>query len=119
MTTQLILDRIKNYYAMTGGTPEFRLLASAFSTVIIPRPKGGGSITRHFLIWFKQLPETVCETCGEPHWSCLQFHHRDAKTKITSVTQMATVGVNADMLVKEMAKCDLICANCHFKLHHP
>ena len=50
------------------------------------------------------------------------FHHRDPKTKIESIGQLLhAVRVDLAMskkLIKELDKCDLLCANCHRKRHY-
>ena len=55
-----------------------------------------------------------CEICQEKDQRCLDFHHRNPKLKIKSVAQMVTHSMEA--IMKEIEKCDLICANCHRKM---
>lgn len=43
---------------------------------------------------------------------CMDFDHRDGEKKISMVSTMAINGTSAKMLA-EIAKCDLVCANCH------
>ncbi len=102
------------FLQVTQGTPELKLLGSVFGT----KPKEPGSTrTRYFLQWFKKRPGVVCEICGESHWSCLQFHHRNPEKKLDSITYLAQAS-HIKVLIAEMAKCNILCANCHFKLHH-
>jgi len=58
-----------------------------------------------------------CVICGESDPVCLTFHHRDPATKKFSISQSLRVGVKLDVVIAEMEKCDIICANCHLKLH--
>ncbi len=58
-----------------------------------------------------------CKECGESHPACLQFHHRDSSIKEDSVSRMVTTGASLLRVREEIAKCDVLCANCHFKLH--
>lgn len=55
-----------------------------------------------------------CITCGESDPRCLQFDHRDGVVKCFSISQKLGK-YNFDKLLSEMAKCDVLCANCHSK----
>lgn len=67
--------------------------------------------------WFRELKSTKsCERCGEVTIECLQFHHRDPAQKELEVS--ATVARwSRDRILAEIAKCDVLCANCHLKHH--
>jgi len=53
-----------------------------------------------------------CIDCKQKfHPVCMQFHHRDPATKIKAVAEM--LSHSRETLEAEIAKCDLICANCH------
>lgn len=58
-----------------------------------------------------------CQVCGERHPACLDFHHRDPATKRKTVAEMVAAGWSNEVLETEIAKCDLLCANCHRKHH--
>lgn len=56
-----------------------------------------------------------CKICNIKDPSVLQFHHRNPKTKLFSIG-------NAHqkkwiIILKEMKKCDILCSNCHLKMH--
>ena len=55
-----------------------------------------------------------CIRCGEKHIACLDFHHRDPTEKDLEVANLST---SRARLLTEIAKCDVLCANCHRKLH--
>lgn len=57
-----------------------------------------------------------CRECGETDFRCLDFHHRDATTKTISVGSQTHLAWAA--LEKELTKCDVLCSNCHRKLHY-
>ncbi len=60
----------------------------------------------------------VCECCGEDHPACIDFHHRDPHEKEASISQIAKKkGWSIERMEKEIAKCDILCSNCHRKLH--
>lgn len=57
-----------------------------------------------------------CVRCEESHPSCLDFHHRDPTTKDADIATMRRFSVKR--LLGEIAKCDVLCANCHRKHHY-
>ena len=61
--------------------------------------------------------EHGCNRCGENHVACLHFHHRDSKLKDSSIATMVSNRACIDALKREIAKCELVCANCHAKIH--
>jgi hypothetical protein len=60
-----------------------------------------------------------CIYCGESHPACLQFHHRDQQGKSFNVG--GVIGqwryITLKKLQAEISKCDVVCGNCHAKLH--
>ena len=69
-------------------------------------------------IWLWELKSTLkCIKCGESHPACLDFHHRDPAQKRRAVSQLWQLGSKLNILV-EIAKCDVLCANCHRKFHY-
>ena len=62
--------------------------------------------------------ERGCARCAEKDPRCLEFHHRDPKTKTTEVSGMVVFRkVTWEMIEQEIAKCDVLCRNCHAKEH--
>jgi hypothetical protein len=57
-----------------------------------------------------------CLHCGEQDTIVLIFHHRDPSQRTCSVTSLPTA--SRDKVDKEIAKCDVLCANCHMKEHY-
>lgn len=55
-----------------------------------------------------------CGVCDESDPRCLDFHHRDPKTKVMCVSQMSRYPWNT--ILVEIEKCDVLCANCHRKV---
>lgn len=55
--------------------------------------------------------------CGESHPSSLDFHHRDPLCKTAGISAMMASGCSKLAILKEIEKCDLMCANCHRKKH--
>lgn len=68
--------------------------------------------------WFRKYKETLsCEVCGENHPACLEFHHIDPSQKKFSVSARRD-RPSLKQLQEEIAKCRVLCANCHRKEHY-
>lgn len=70
---------------------------------------------KNFIIDHKS--KNSCEQCKEDDPICLEFHHRDKKTKDGNVGDLVRKGCSLDRIRKEMSKCDVLCSNCHRKEH--
>jgi hypothetical protein len=57
-----------------------------------------------------------CTKCGENHPATLDFHHKDPSQKEREVSWFIKNSQFAKA-VKEVAKCIVLCANCH-RIHH-
>ena len=69
-------------------------------------------------LWLREYKRSCsCEICGENHPACLTFHHRDASDKLIEVSIMIQYGYSKTRIMKEIGKCDVLCANCHAKIH--
>lgn len=62
------------------------------------------------------LERGSCLRCGESDAAALDFHHLDPSAKNGEVARMARSGAAAKARA-EAAKCVILCANCHRKLH--
>jgi len=52
--------------------------------------------------------------CGDLHpYFVMDFDHRDPATKVAEVSQLVKNYTPWDRVLDEIAKCDLVCANCH------
>ena len=66
----------------------------------------------------EDLRAVACADCGKNYPPCvMQFDHRDPTTKAHFVTQMIGRAGTARIL-EEVAKCDIVCANCHRERTH-
>lgn len=61
--------------------------------------------------------ELHCSRCPETHPATLDFHHADPAAKERSVSLMVHEGWNIDRIRAEIAKCEVLCSNCHRKVH--
>ena len=60
----------------------------------------------------KYKMEKGCEMCGyKEHPAALHFDHLDPATKVAPVANMMKRPI--DILVAEIRKCRILCANCH------
>lgn len=64
----------------------------------------------------KQLKQLAqCAHCGISDYRVLEFHHLDPKLKEREVSLMYNFSL--ENIKKEIAKCIVLCANCHRILH--
>ena len=59
----------------------------------------------------------LCLRCGEDEPVCLDFHHRNSTEKDFVIGDAVRLGYSKKRILAEIAKCDVLCANCHRKLH--
>jgi hypothetical protein len=52
-------------------------------------------------------------TAGEGDIRCLQFDHRDRSTKTANVANLLSNARSWKVILAEIEKCDVRCANCH------
>lgn len=71
-----------------------------------------GQLYRQKLLEIKR--QIGCSLCEETEPCCLDFHHVDPKKKLCSVSRSY---MSDKRLREEIAKCIVLCANCHRKLH--
>jgi hypothetical protein len=65
--------------------------------------------------WYRSmLKQLMCVECGETDYRVLEWHHRDPTTKEIDVGNNVQ---SKKRRLAEMAKCDLLCANCHRRRH--
>lgn len=59
-----------------------------------------------------------CAKCGETRPYVLDFHHLDPSEKENTVSRLITNTSNIEKAKKEMAKCVVLCSNCHREFHY-
>jgi hypothetical protein len=70
--------------------------------------------------WFKEYKKTLkCNRCPENHSACLDFHHKDPTKKESNLSRVANHKWSRARILAEIAKCEVLCANCHRKQHWP
>lgn len=55
----------------------------------------------------------ACSDCGISDFRVLDFDHLPGQEKRAEVSRMVAYGFSIESIKKEIAKCDLVCANCH------
>jgi hypothetical protein len=97
-------------------TPEDQRLYNAFYYAEhreeeIERVKRRQAATLEFL---RDLRRGPCADCGKifPPW-VMDFDHRDPKTKSFALAAGKVLLKRREILLAEIAKCDIVCANCH------
>lgn len=58
-----------------------------------------------------------CRKCGDTRSYILDFHHRNPAEKKGDIATMIKSS-SYDNVVKEIEKCDVLCANCHREYHY-
>lgn len=67
--------------------------------------------------WMEDLKKTLkCNRCPVTDFRCLTFHHKD-DNKLFDVAFASSVGYSRQRIMSEIAKCEVLCANCH-RIHH-
>lgn len=54
-----------------------------------------------------------CQDCGESDIRCLDFDHRPGAKKWKEIGKLVNECASITSIRQEIAKCDVVCANCH------
>jgi hypothetical protein len=57
-----------------------------------------------------------CKFCPEKEPCALDFHHRDRLEKTIELAEAVHARWSIPRLLTEIAKCEVVCANCHRKI---
>lgn len=59
-----------------------------------------------------------CKYCGVMDDPCIyDFHHRNPTTKESEIARLVNKTRDWGIVLKEAQKCDMVCSNCHRKIH--
>jgi len=58
-----------------------------------------------------------CKNCYEYDPVVLDFHHREPSKKKYGIMYLISGEYSKDVIMSEISKCDILCANCHRRLH--
>ena len=68
--------------------------------------------------WFLEYKKALaCSQCGFKHPAAIDFHHV-GDDKEAGLAQMVHNAVGKKRILKEIAKCEILCSNCHRILHY-
>jgi hypothetical protein len=59
------------------------------------------------------LAASSCADCGTSDIAILEFDHRDPREKRYDISSQVQYAVSWVAILREIAKCDVVCANCH------
>ena len=65
--------------------------------------------------WINDHRKKGCAKCGESRIHVIDFHHIDPSQKKFDIGANQT---SYELLAEEIAKCVLLCSNCHRDFHH-
>ena len=54
----------------------------------------------------------------EIHPAIIDFHHKKDKKKEMAISFMVANGYSIAKIKEELSKCQVVCANCHRKIHY-
>ena len=75
-----------------------------------------GELTRALVHERKSQP---CADCGAAYpYYVMDFDHRDGEEKVEDVSTLLGMKRTVRIIAEEMAKCDVVCANCHARREH-
>lgn len=64
--------------------------------------------------WMVELKALPCSDCGHTFPTCcMDFDHRIGERKEYNLGSMFAHHYSRELIEKELAKCDLVCSNCH------
>lgn len=70
------------------------------------------------IAWYYAVKDAAkCKNCDEDHPATLEFHHREPSEKVDTISNMVKNNVPLKDILEEAAKCDILCKNCHAKVH--
>ncbi len=68
---------------------------------------------RNAALVLEHLRSAACVDCGSRDPLVVQFDHRPDAGKVKDIASYVSSGSRTSLLVQEMSKCDVRCANCH------
>ena len=69
---------------------------------------------KRMALQIREIKNVPCKDCGKKYPPyVMDFDHRDKTKKICVISGIAKTGMSWEKILKEVAKCDIVCANCH------
>jgi hypothetical protein len=95
-------------HTITGKTAHYKTVASTLG----PSWRRAAN-RRNAALVLDHLRSAACVDCGITDALVLQFDHRPGAGKVNDIGWYVSSGTRPGLLVEEMARCDVRCANCH------
>lgn len=114
------IDFFKKAAAKDGLQPNCKICANKYYqkpgvvTKYIDRNRNTRSKNKALFEEYKS--KLYCVRCNETHPACLDFHHTNTN-KFKGVAEMAASTYKWEIILNEIQKCIVLCANCHRKEH--
>jgi len=96
--------------AVPVPVPEYALGQKAYHAA----HRTNARIASRIFVW-RYRQEHPCK-CGESDPACLEFHHLGDKDQ--QISYMVRNAVSVQRIKIEIAKCEILCSNCHRKEHY-
>jgi hypothetical protein len=69
--------------------------------------------------WLDEYKKSLrCERCSFADYRALEFHHSGRQEKDFNVADMIRSGLSRQAILREIAKCVVLCSNCHQIEHY-
>lgn len=69
--------------------------------------------------WIRNYKNNLkCSRCSENHPATIDFHHVNKGTKDSEIAHFVAEGYSINRIREELDKCEVLCANCHRKVHY-
>lgn len=66
------------------------------------------------LRWYREAKLSPCADCKQSyHFTAMEWDHLPEFEKVESISLMVRRGCSKSKILNEIAKCELVCANCH------
>lgn len=73
--------------------------------------KNGWRAKRYRSFIYDYLSCRLCVDCGYSNWIALEFDHLPQYQKLSDISSMTQLSL--DRIQAEIAKCEVVCSNCH------
>ena len=93
--------------------PSKRRMPRYASTMRNPKQDAYDIKRKKELVEWMRSQKVSCSECGFDNPLALDFHHREGTEKEFAVSTAAATGFSRERISAEIAKCDVLCANCH------
>lgn len=114
------LDVTDFHKGSRGGTQSIckdcrREIDAAYYKENKARRKGNHKrIKEDLRIWHQELKDKPCVDCNNRyHHAAMHYDHIPGHTKRDDISSMVAYGLGKVTILAEIAKCELVCANCH------